>query len=424
MLIPTTREIVDHEIARLSRSFCPELRFAKSLEERFEATTARERAYRLWLDGLIAIVVLNVCLGVDYLLVKDGAMATVVRQMMLVTPLALGVNWLMRWNPPLRIREASVALGTTVICFLALHAQRGRPPAAAIFGLMCVMIAVSFVNVVMRLRQRYAWAATVIMLAGGVWFAWHASGLAAAEKVVGVSVMGVGVIITLTAGYSLERQERLGYLLLVRSELHGVELHRLSNMDKLTELPNRRAFEEHFEALWAEAVRERTPLSAILIDIDHFKVANDAYGHLYGDEVLKRIAMLLPQALRTQEDIVARFGGEEFVILLPGLRAEHAMLVAERVRSLVEMVGTPVAGQATGRKALFSTVSCGVSTCVPDARRSRERFLRSADRALYRAKANGRNRVEFQEYDASLGTEIGVILPQMVETLEPIEGRG
>jgi diguanylate cyclase (GGDEF)-like protein len=203
-----------------------------------------------------------------------------------------------------------------------------------------------------------------------------------------------------------------------------VELHRLSNMDKLTELPNRRAFEEHFEALWAEAVRERTPLSAILIDIDHFKVANDAYGHLYGDEVLKRIAMLLPQALRTQEDIVARFGGEEFVILLPGLRAEHAMLVAERVRSLVEMVGTPVAGQATGRKALFSTVSCGVSTCVPDARRSRERFLRSADRALYRAKANGRNRVEFQEYDASLGTEIGVILPQMVETLEPIEGRG
>ena len=124
MLIATTREIVDHEIARLSRSFCPELNFAKALEERFEETTARERADRLWLDGLIAIIVLNVCLGADYLLVKDAAMASVVKQMMLVTPLALGVNWLIRRNPRRRIRETSVALGTTVVCFVLKFMRR------------------------------------------------------------------------------------------------------------------------------------------------------------------------------------------------------------------------------------------------------------------------------------------------------------
>jgi diguanylate cyclase (GGDEF)-like protein len=260
-----------------------------------------------------------------------------------------------------------------------------------------------------------------MMLAGGIWFAFRAPGLTISEKVIGTSFMTLGIIITLTAAHSLERQERLGYLLLLRSEMHGVELHRLSNQDKLTGLPNRRAFEERFEKLWAGAVNARTPLSMIVIDIDHFKVVNDAYGHLYGDEVLQRIALLLHQALRTQEDTVARFGGEEFVILLPGLRTEHAMLVAERVRSLVEMVGTPIPQQATGRQTMWSTLSCGVSTCNPDARHNRDLLLRSADRALYLAKANGRNRVEFHPYDSAPDSQFATASPEHAAILESIE---
>jgi diguanylate cyclase (GGDEF)-like protein len=340
---------------------------------------------------------------------------------MMVPPLALGVNWLMRLNPPRRLREGSVALGMTLICFIDLYAEGNRTPATATFGLMCVLITVLFVNVVMRLRLFYAAASTAMMLAGGIWFFSRSAGLTASEKVLGTSVMALGVLITLTAAYSLERQERLGYLLLLRSELQGVELQRLSHQDKLTGLPNRRAFEERFETLWAAAVQAQTPLSLILVDIDHFKVVNDAYGHLYGDEVLQRIALLLPQALRTQEDTVARFGGEEFVILLPGLRAEHAILVAERARSLVEMVGTPIAEQSPGRKALWSTVSCGVSTCIPDAAHSRDRLLRAADRALYRAKGNGRNRVEFQDYDDSHDSRTTVTLRAAASNLEPVK---
>jgi diguanylate cyclase (GGDEF)-like protein len=298
-----------------------------------------------------------------------------------------------------------------------LYAEGGHTAATAIFGFLSVLITASFVNVVMRLRFFYAAASTVTMLAGAIWFAWRASGLMTSEKMIGVSMMALGVMITLTAGYSLEKQERVGYLLLLRSEMQGIELQRLSNMDKLTELPNRRAFEERFETMWNEATAARMPLSAILIDIDHFKVVNDAYGHLYGDEVLRRIALLLPQGLRTQEDFVARFGGEEFVILLPGLRRDLAMVVAERMRSLVEMVGTPIA-ETTGRQALFSTVSCGVSTCVPDPRRSRDRLLRSADRALYRAKANGRNCVEFLEYDTGTSPNALASRPATARLLE------
>jgi diguanylate cyclase (GGDEF)-like protein len=395
------KPLVDREIDRLSRDFCPVLNFATPLEEQFEKSTASARAHRLWLEGLVAIVVFNCCLLADSLFVKDAVMASILRQSTLVTPLALAINWLMRCNPRQVIREGSVALGTTLICFINLYSEGNRTPAAATFGLMCVIITVLFVNVVMRVRFPYAAAATTMMLAGGAWFAFHAPGLTIAEKVIGTSVMTLGVFITLTAAYSLERQERLGYLLLLRSELQGIELHRISNQDKLTGLPNRRAFEERFDTLWADAAENRTPLSLIVLDIDYFKVVNDAYGHLYGDEVLRRIAMLLPQALRTQEDVVARFGGEEFVILLPGLCSEHAMLVAERVRSLVEMVGTPIPDQVTRRQTRWSTVSCGVSTCTPDSLHDRDWLLRSADRALYLAKANGRNRVEFHEYDTS-----------------------
>jgi diguanylate cyclase (GGDEF)-like protein len=372
------------------------------LEEQFEQATRRERSHRLWLEGLIAIIVLNCCLLADYLMVHDVLIESIVRHTALVTPLALAVNWLMLRNPSYRIREGAVALGTTLICFLNLYAEGSRTAATASFGLMSVLITVAFVNVVMRLRFPYAAASTVMMLACGVWFVCGAHSLSASEKIIGASMMTLGVMITLTAGHSLERQERLGYLLLLRSELQGVELNRLSNLDPLTALPNRRAFEERFGALWTEAARTRTPLSAVVIDLDQFKLLNDVYGHLYGDEVLRRIAGLLPQALRTQEDLVARFGGEEFVILLPGIRGEHAMLIAERVRSLVEMVGTPIPDHTAGRQAMWSTVSCGVSSCVPDSHHTREKLLWSADRALYLAKANGRNRVEFHACDPAV----------------------
>jgi diguanylate cyclase (GGDEF)-like protein len=419
----TTWDIVDREIDRLSRKTFRDLAFSRPLEDQFEHATRCERSHRLWLEGLIAIIVLNCCLLADYLLVRDVLLASIVLQTTLVTPLALAVNWLMRRNPPYRIREGSVAIGTALICFLNLHAEGSRTAATAGFGLMSVLITVAFVNVVMRLRFPYAAVSTAMMLAGGVWFALNAHSLSGSEKVIGASMLALGVMITLTAGHSLERQERLGYLLLLRSELQGVELNRLSNLDPLTALPNRRAFEDRFDVLWTEAAKTRTLLSAIVIDLDHFKLLNDVYGHLYGDEVLRRTAALLPQALRTQDDLVARFGGEEFVVLLPGLGAEHALLVAERVRSLVEMVGTPIPEQVAGRQTMWSTVSCGVSTCVPDSRNSRERLLWSADRALYLAKANGRNRVEFQDCDPGSDPHPHIAADRLptVRMLDPVE---
>jgi diguanylate cyclase (GGDEF)-like protein len=374
---------------------------------------------------LLAILFLNGCLMVDYLLVDNVMLATALKRTMVVTPLALAVNFMMRMNLRRWMREGSVALGMILICGINLKVEGGSTAATAMMGMMSVVITALFADVVMRLRFAYSAAATLLMLAAGIWFAFHASGLEWSEKVIGMSMMALGVAMTLTAAYSLERQERIGYLLHINGQLQSAELHRLSNVDQLTELPNRRAFEQRFETLWGEAMKSEASLSAIVIDIDHFKIVNDEYGHLYGDEVLRHVASLLPQMLGTQSDLAARFGGEEFVILLPNMQAEEAIAVAEQVRKLVETTAPPVPEMMANGETLRLTVSCGVSTCVPDIAIGRERLLRNADRALYEAKHNGRNRVEVRGCEVGAFGGAGVSM-QLLERMgvSRSDGRG
>jgi diguanylate cyclase (GGDEF)-like protein len=149
--------------------------------------------------------------------------------------------------------------------------------------------------------------------------------------------------------------------------------------------------------LWKQALTSRSPLSAVLIDIDNFKAVNDQCGHLYGDQVLKRVAVLLLQALRGKSDFAARFGGEEFVVLLPGTSPEGAMLVAERIRKLVEVAGAPALDEGPELPAVWATVSCGVATCWPTHSDPQDHLLEAADRGMYQAKAAGRNRVCYGE---------------------------
>jgi diguanylate cyclase (GGDEF)-like protein len=151
-----------------------------------------------------------------------------------------------------------------------------------------------------------------------------------------------------------------------------------------------------FAKLWREAVDSGSSLSAIVIDIDHFKITNDTRGHLYGDRVLVRVAALLLQSLRCKDDFAARFGGEEFVVLLPGATQEGAMIVAERIRKLVEVAGSPALPEP-GSHPRLSTVSCGVASCRPSDSNCQEDLLDSADKALYQAKAGGRNQVRCGE---------------------------
>lgn len=162
----------------------------------------------------------------------------------------------------------------------------------------------------------------------------------------------------------------------------------LYDEDPLTGLKNRRYFMERLEEEFMRAAQARIPLTLLLIDIDFFKRVNDQYGHLQGDQCVRHVAALLGNSVQRAGDCVARFGGEEFAILLPDVDAAAADTIAERIRARVEQ--TPAAGQE-GNVRL--TVSIGVRSFLPGSGETVDSWLQLTDKALYRAKAAGRNRV-------------------------------
>jgi diguanylate cyclase (GGDEF)-like protein len=173
---------------------------------------------------------------------------------------------------------------------------------------------------------------------------------------------------------------------LVRTRLYE-QMERLATTDGLTGLLNRRTFNAQLTARLREAQRYRRPLSLLLLDVDHFKKVNDTYGHPAGDAVLRGVAQLAQQQAR-ETDLVARYGGEEMALVLPETDARGALVIAERIRATVAAAQHP-----TEQGALKVTLSVGVATW-PGAGEDAAGLIESADRALYRAKQGGRNRVE------------------------------
>lgn len=166
------------------------------------------------------------------------------------------------------------------------------------------------------------------------------------------------------------------------------ELCRLSLTDALTGLPNRRRYDEVLRREWRRTRRTGAPLALLLLDADEFKKLNDRHGHAIGDEALKMLARTIEGCIRRPGDVAARYGGEEFVVVLPDTTETGARVIAEAIRAACERLdaGLP-----------RFTVSIGVAATHPTADQSVERFQEAADKALYRAKQGGRNRVEIAE---------------------------
>jgi diguanylate cyclase (GGDEF)-like protein/PAS domain S-box-containing protein len=170
------------------------------------------------------------------------------------------------------------------------------------------------------------------------------------------------------------------------------ELEELSFKDGLTGVANRRMFDSIMQVEWANARRNHQPLSLILLDIDYFKQYNDKYGHIQGDDCLKRVAHALSAVGTRARDFFARFGGEEFVLVLPETNAEAAEKIAERCRSAIFKLQIEHADSTAGQ---LLTISLGVGTIVPSHDAEPIVFIEAVDRLLYKAKQNGRNRAEF-----------------------------
>jgi diguanylate cyclase (GGDEF)-like protein len=223
-----------------------------------------------------------------------------------------------------------------------------------------------------------------------------------------------GVAGCIIAVWHLEKVSR-------QSFLEGQLIAELAQRDPLTGTKNRRVFDEHLELLWQRAIVNQRSLAILLIDIDHFKAYNDFYGHQAGDHALRQVAQMIQKSVRRPLDILTRYGGEEFAVLLYDAHGEQAREIAERIRVSVGELN--IEHRASGP---FSrvTLSIGVAAIVPTAERSPRGAVQLADQALYAAKVQGRNRVEFmdtREHDL-LETGVFAIGAAVTHKLSTIHG--
>jgi diguanylate cyclase (GGDEF)-like protein len=183
-------------------------------------------------------------------------------------------------------------------------------------------------------------------------------------------------------------------LTLARLKLHlgQIKEHRrlssLSMTDGLTQIANRRYFDEFFSAEWRRACREEGSIGLIMMDIDHFKAFNDHYGHLAGDECLTSVSQQLKAVVQRPRDFVARYGGEEFVVLLPSIQSEGVVVVAERLKQALENLKISHSYSSASQHV---SMSMGLAWCEPEGDFQPEQLLAAADEALYSAKDAGRN---------------------------------
>jgi diguanylate cyclase (GGDEF)-like protein len=182
---------------------------------------------------------------------------------------------------------------------------------------------------------------------------------------------------------------------LIKSQLNELQqanqnLQLLANLDSLTKLSNRRGFDDYIQKEWDRMRRIKAPLSLIMCDVDFFKNYNDRYLHPNGDKCLIKVAMAMRNTVRRSGDLVARYGGEEFAVILPNTDALGAVSVAENIRSAIKTL--QITHEASS-VCPYVTISVGVSTIIPTEENDFQALIHAADRALYQAKSQGRDRV-------------------------------
>jgi diguanylate cyclase (GGDEF)-like protein len=378
------RELAGHRRTRV--------RFPPRLEALFERESQAMRDRRLVARVLLAAVLYDLFLFTDMVMTPDVLAEAAIIRFAIFTPLALLFLWVTRRGVSPQVRDGLQTLVALVAAagFTYIYTSSQHPNAH--FYQAGVILVLAVVNLVVQLRFNHAlglsmgvvgFYALIPILEGRLPTAVETSNMTILATTAGVTVFG---------NYRLEREQRLTFLLALRERVRAAELAsdnrrlgKLATLDTLTALANRRGFNAHVRRL---ARRPRTDmLSVLVVDIDNFKQYNDRYGHPRGDVCLRRVAAALARVPTRAGDLVARLGGEEFSIVLPGTDGPAALEMAERVRKAVAALGIP---HDASPVAPVVTISVGVATGEA-AEGSGDHLVSAADAALYRAKAAGRN---------------------------------
>ncbi|MDR3577882.1 MAG: GGDEF domain-containing protein [Anaerolineaceae bacterium] len=369
------------------------MRFPARLEGLFERETGKARAHHLIIGGLVSILLYNLFLIPDFLMIPDVFKTALFIHFGIITPMTVLIVIALSRGVPALVREniqlaVTVCTGAGVIYLL----NASRDPKAIYYHAVLLLI-ITFGNLVIQLRFWYAVEASLLIGAIYIFFYPFSPGVPAVVQLNNITILFTGIGFTLFANYRLEQDQRRSYLLNLRERIQravlavkNTKLAELSHIDPLTAIPNRLELTEYLDRLVQQP--QSNVLGIVMSDLDHFKLYNDLYGHPAGDECLRGIAGVMLNSLRNSGDMVARFGGEEFVAILPGADLHGTELVAERIRRAVQTLAIPHAASPVMD---CVTISAGVAAGSFKTANDVQAILAGADAALYRAKSAGRN---------------------------------
>ena len=385
-MINIASEFDKGDLERAISKQSPLLRFHDRLERQFEADASVARCHRFIRINYIGLLIYHCFMLSDYRSIGDVIDLDILVHFLFTTPIVLAVNIVLARHPPVWIREGLETFAAlAVAAAIVLVSSASESPDRDMVHFTLAVIVLCMITM-QRLRFPYAVAGCAIVQ---VLYSLGLTTLAysADRMLVANSVFFAIVLVSLVGGYALEREHRMGYLLRLREHLRISELEVDSLCDALTGLGNRRALDAAFARLSEE--QAGTDTAVLLLDVDHFKLFNDANGHQAGDDCLRRIAGLVSGTLRDGEGIAFRFGGEEFLVLIEDATRASAFEIAGRIRSSVESARI----RRSPNTAAVVTVSIGVAQGPLGATGAARSLVASADRALYAAKHAGRNRV-------------------------------
>lgn len=379
----------------LARGF-GRLMFPGPLEQRFRRDGAAQRLLLVQIAGVSSVVFFSGVVLADLFMIPDRIGLALALRVGVFAPVCLAGLWLFsRFSLPVLMEWAvagagALAAGISLVLSLSSHSPQ------ALAHLVILNVVVVYATMIGRF-----WPMLVmcLLVAAGHGYAVVDkgevfSGLGMSTSLLLLSTM----VFTLYGNYTLEHSDRKVYLLdLQETELQtelaqaNAALARSVRTDPLTGLANRRHFDDVLGQVWAHAQSQGTSMALMLIDIDHFKAYNDHHGHPAGDRCLCAVGDVLTSTLRKSGSVVARWGGEEFAVVMAHTSAQAARATAERVVQAVRAAQLPHEGMPT---APIVTVSAGVAALIPTAGLAPHELIQQADAALYRAKAAGRDRAE------------------------------
>ena len=364
------------------------LTFPRELEMLYDQRMDSHRRHVMARGLLPTVSVYNAFLIADFLLLPQTAIIATFLHLAVVTPVICLAAFLYPRTSSKRLREVfrSFIPFMMVAQIMYIYAQNAGIGADQ-YQYLAVMTVI-YMNINLRFSFDLAIASTLLLIA--TYLAVLLPGHSPIEvKFTGTCMMGAAAYLTLMANRRMEQDVRFSFLRRLQDQLRREAAEKVSKQDAMTGLANRRMLDEVVAGLWAEGARDHTLAAVIMIDVDHFKPFNDRYGHAAGDECLVRVAGLIANELKSQQNMAFRFGGEEFLLLLPETDMSDAVRIAERLRVAIENVAIP--HEDLGPRGVV-TASFGVAA-GPVSAHSFTELLSAADAALYAAKGNGRNQV-------------------------------